>query len=71
MDTEEVIQMLNKVYILTAKEKEMLILGYKGNEPKATKIILKYINSNNVNDFYQDLKEENLLSTDLVYKEYM
>lgn len=71
MNLEEAKKLINSTYVLTARERDSLLNNFKLAEPNTLKILGRFKENKNVNDFYADLKNHNLLSTNNTYIAYM
>ena len=67
----EILHLIDTIYVLTDKEKDQLKLKLRHADPLTTRILLNYHGHRDVSKFYQQLKEQNLLSTQNMYKNYI
>lgn len=67
----EILNLIDNIYVLTDKEKDQLKLKLRLADPLTTRILLSYHQDKDVSKFYHQLKDQNLLSTQNMYKNYI
>lgn len=67
MDFQSASNLLNSTYVLTNTEKCSLLQRFKDRDPVVVNMIENYAATQNVNAFFNELKERNLLSTQKYY----
>jgi hypothetical protein len=68
---KSILELIDSTFIITDAEKQILKLKLRQSDPLTTRILLQYHQKKDVADFYNLLKENNLLSSQSIYKEYI
>jgi len=66
METKEACDLINETYVLTEREKSRFIGMIQAGNPTLTEILKRYKKEKNVHEFYDELKKNQLLSSQIL-----
>lgn len=71
MDYTEAKELIDQTYVLTEKEKTILLKKFRMGDQKIIQMLVDFNINRNVQSFYTQLRNENMLATQEIYKEFM
>lgn len=71
MEYSEAYNLIQETYVLTEKEKSLLLKKFKMQDQKIIQMLVDFRINRNVQSFYMKLRQENMLSIQETYNEFM